>query len=106
MLVALAARAAGAAGQQGQDTLSWALDQGGAFIAAAAFAYGWFRAERRADAERTARNDLADQFMVKVIPALEASTAAGREFIAAGRELNWRQSQYGRSAGPDQQGGG
>lgn len=71
--------AIGAAG--GTDLLAWALDQGGAFIALLITGYGW-RVERvRADAERAARDQLVEQFMVRVIPSMEASTAILREFV-------------------------
>ena len=92
MLAALAAAAAGADG--GQDYIQWALDQGGAFLVAVVCAYGWWRAEKRADAERAARNLLAESIMDKFVPAIEKSTAAQAEFISAAREANWRQREH------------
>lgn len=94
MLSVLAVTAVSTGG--GQDTLQWALDQGGAFLVAVVCAVGWWlaekrvaKAEARADAERASRDVLADSFMVKVIPAQEASTAAVREFLEVVRQRRW-----------------
>jgi len=88
MLGALATAVAGANG--GTDYLQWALDQGGAFLVAVVCAYGWWKAEKRADAERAARDLLASSIMDKFVPAIEKSTAAQSDFIAAAREQSWR----------------
>lgn len=95
MLSVLVATAAGTGG--GSETLQWALDQGGAFLVAIVAIVGWrlerqraSRAEERADAERTARNVLADSIMDKFLPALEKSTAATGEFVHVARAQQWQ----------------
>jgi|SRR6187551_7986 len=81
MLAALATTAS--AGGSEQEILRWAIDQGGAFLVAIVCGYGWWRAEKRADVERTARNELADKVMADVIPAIGEATATQREFLIA-----------------------
>lgn len=105
MLTALAATVASADG--GQDILRWALDQGGAFLVAVVCAYGWFRAEKRveradarADAERSSRNELATAIIDRFVPAIEASTASQRDFVDFAREQQWRSREHRGSAPP------
>jgi hypothetical protein len=95
MLAGLAAAAADPG--SGSDFVQWALNQGGAFIVALVTGYGWWRAEKRADAERTSRDALAQQFMDKVIPALEQSTTALREFVIAAASRNRGPDNRGRN---------
>lgn len=90
----LAVATAATAGGAGPDVwMSYAVENGPGYVLALIVGYGWKRereradSERaRADAERKSRDDLAAQFMDRVIPALERSTAAQQAFIDASRQ--------------------
>lgn len=84
MLAALVT-AAGAGSGGGLD-VGWLIQQGGAFLGLVILGYVAWRESNRADIERAARNELADQFMEKVIPALVESTRVQREFIELARK--------------------
>lgn len=90
MLALAVAEAVTASGPQ--DAVGWLVSQGPLGICVIIIGYGW-RAEhnranseqRRGDAERAAKDALAQQLIDKVVPALGESTRATQDLLRYAR---------------------
>lgn len=86
LLPAVAVLAAAAGTSTSNDLVGLAVDHGPLGILCLALAYGWKRERDRGDRAVADKDRLVDQFLTKVIPALEQSTAAVRSLAEARRD--------------------
>lgn len=86
MLASAVAALSAAGATTNVDLLGLAVANGPLGILCLALAYGWKRERDRSDRAVADKDRLVEQFLTKVVPALEQSTAAMARLAEARRE--------------------